>query len=205
MQQFLRACGGMTRCASVAVAIIVMLHLAPISMGGVVVQQVEAFEDQSPDTSPPFFRYAPVDFAGSATVSDDGQFPGVTFHAQDTFGDALHATSASHARVVGDNFYGNDSVGRAHVRDVYSNSVENFITQAIRTEAGPSTAGVRPGFFGNGVRVSNHSWVSSYSPDFPSADENAIRRLDYMSDREDVVIVAAAATLGGTGTPLVWS
>lgn len=159
----------------------------------VTVQQVEAFVNAPTNT-----HYAPVDFNGSPTTISSS-FPGITFRAQANLSD----TFSVHAADVANSFYGPSSVAQPFVSDVFSQSASNFINglnaQNVNGPAQPLPSG-----FGNGIKVSNHSYVGSL--DNATLDENAIRRIDYVVNKEDVVFVAGAVT-GGTfaNQNLVWS
>jgi hypothetical protein len=159
----------------------------------VTVQQVEVFENPPTNT-----HYAPVNFGGSATATS-GSFPGITFHAQANTTD----TQSGHAGTVGANFYGSGTAASPYVTDVYNQSAINFIN-GLNTQGSLGTSQPLPGGFGNGIRVSNHSYVTDFAN--ATADENAIRRIDYIVNNEDVTFVAAAAT-GGTlaNNNLVWA
>ena len=157
------------------------------------VQQVEAFEN--PPTST---HYAPVDFNGSATAIS-GAFPGIMFHAQANTTD----TASGHAGGVANPFYGSTTVAQPFVSDVFVQSADNFINglnvQATNGPSQPLPAGI-----GNGIRVSNHSYVGDFGN--ATLDENAIRRIDYVVHTEDVVFVAGAVTGGSFANQnLVWT
>ena len=148
---------------------------------GIIVQQVEAFENQPTDT-----HYAPIDFGGATTATDPG-YAGITFHAQGSTTDTLSA----HAHDVSARFYGPATVAAPYVSDVYSNTADNF-TNDLNTQPTLDIAQVLPNGFGNGIKVSNHSYVGDFGDN--TTDENAIRRIDYIVNAEDVVMVAGAVT-----------
>ncbi|MDB5297187.1 MAG: hypothetical protein JWO31_3170 [Phycisphaerales bacterium] len=160
----------------------------------VTVQQVEAFENSPTNT-----HYAPVNFNGSSTTTDPTNFPGITFRAQANTTD----TASSHAFFVGQRFYGSGSPAVPYVNSVYAQSAGNFIN-GLNTQSAPGAAQPLPGGFGNGIKVSNHSYVADFGT--AAADENAVRRIDYVVNNEDVVFAAGAVT-GGTfaNQNLVWS
>jgi len=158
----------------------------------VTVQQVEAFDPSST-------RYAPVNFNGSATATDPTNFPGITFRAQDN----TTSTSSGHAFFVGTRFYGPGNPGTPFITNVFAQSANNFInglnTQTVNAPAQPLPTG-----FGNGIKVSNHSYVADFGNS--TTDENAVRRIDYIINNEDVVMAAGAVTGGVFANQnLVWS
>ncbi len=160
----------------------------------VTVQQVEAFTNSPTNTN-----YAPVNFNGSATATS-GSYPGITFHAQANTTD----TVSGHAGDVANSFYGSASVAPPYVTTVYAQSANNFLNGLnVQLDNGPSQP--LPSGIGNGVRVSNHSYVGGSGN--AMIEENIIRRIDYVVHSEDVVFVAGAVTGAGvfTNNNLVWA
>lgn len=160
-----------------------VLSCASAVSAAVAVHQVEASESSAVE------RYAPVDFAGSPDRAGEANFAGITFHALDTVTD----TFSSHASAVGNGIYGTSSGGYPFVQHVYNDSVDHFYDAVVRAHASPGVAPV-PGYFGNGVKVSNHSYAGTFgdSSSAPDVDQDAVRRLDFMAVREDVVVTVAA-------------
>jgi hypothetical protein len=171
------------------------LLTAPHSVhADVVVQQVEAFENPPTNT-----HYAPINFAGSGTGTDVVSFPGVTFHAQANTTD----TASNHAFQVGLRLYAPGGVGTPFISNVFCQTANNFIN-GLNTQGTLAAGQPIPGGFGNSIKVSNHSYVADFGN--ATADENAIRRIDYVVNNEDVVMCAGAVTGGVFANQnLVWS
>lgn len=156
----------------------------------VVVQQVEAFENVT--------QYAPVDFNGmSSTMA--AAYPGVTFNAQGGTSNTL----GTHATNVANNFYGSGTVAQPFVVSVFNQSANNFIADLnVFGVLGPGQT--LPVGIGNGIRVTNHSYVAGFNNAI--ADENAIRRIDYVVNNENLVFVAGAVVGGAfANRNLPWS
>jgi hypothetical protein len=160
------------------------------------VQQVESFENQPTNT-----HYAPVNFNGSATATDPINFPGITFRAQANTTDTL----SNHAFLVGQRFYSPGTPGQPFINSVFAQTADNFIN-SLNTQSVLGTGQPLPSLnlAVNGIRVSNHSYVADFG--LAAADENAIRRLDFVINRDDVVVAAGAVTGGGFANQnLIWS
>jgi hypothetical protein len=189
-----RPAGSPRRLLSAAVVLAAAVLAGPAAGQPVTVQQVEAFENQPTNT-----HYAPIEFGGSVTQTSPS-FPGITFTAQANTTDTL----SSHAGTVAGQFYGPTTVAQPFVTTVFNQSANNFIgglnVVAVLSPGQPLPAG-----FGNGIRVSNHSYVADFGD--AAADENAIRRIDFIVNTEDVTFVAGAVTgVGGfVNQNLVWS
>jgi hypothetical protein len=186
-------------------ALIVSASLAflPVipALADVIVHQVEARPSENPTTG-----YAPVNFNGSTTQTDPINFPGITFNALAN----TNNTFSGHAAVVGSNFYGSGTVAKPFVTGVYADEADNFLTnvvkiQAISSSSAPAPATVAPA--GVNVRVSNHSYIASTTT--LASDQDAVRRMDFLINRDGLVFVAAAATsVVGSSSPnayLPWS
>jgi hypothetical protein len=159
----------------------------------VVVQMVEAFDNPPTNT-----QYAPVNFNGSATATA-ASYPGITFHAQAN----LNSTLSNHAVNVANNLFGPGTVAQPFVIDVFNQTAGNFVNglnaQGVLGPGQPLPSGI-----GNGIRVSNHSYVADFGNSI--ADENAIRRIDFVVNNENVVFAAGAVTGGSfPNQNLVWS
>ena len=173
------------------------------SAGTVVVEQVEAYE--SFGTAAPS-AYAAVSFDGASTVAGQGDFAGITFHADPD--SSAYNTASGHAGTVAEligGAYGNP--GDGHVSDVYAVAADSLLGTVIDPQqtVGPAAA---PGGFAAGVQVVNNSYVGDYEGQFSNLD--AQRRLDADIYNSRATFVAAAATnLSGTNDadvdPLVWS
>jgi hypothetical protein len=179
---------------SLGLAFLGLALLAGTARGqSTIVQQVEAFENQPTNT-----HYAPIDFSGTM-IATSPSFPGITFHAQANTTD----TFSNHANSVAGFFYGPGSPAQLLISDVYSQSADNFIN-ALNTQGSLGAGQPLPGGFGNGIRVTNHSYVGDFGD--ATADENALRRIDFIVNNEDVVFVAGAVTGGSFANQnLVWA
>jgi hypothetical protein len=177
-----------------------LLSLGSPAFADVPVLQIESRPPENPDTG-----YAPIDFAGATTQAGMGAFSGINFNALAN----TNNTFSAHASVVGQNFYGTGTAAHAFVSNVYVDEADRFLASVVKTQmAGSSASAPAPLSFGNGVRVSNSSWVGTFAPDHPNADGDAIRRIDYMINRDDVTFVATAvaATSGDfKDTNLAWA
>ena len=127
----------------------------------------------------------PIDFAGSATATDGTNYPGITFHAQS----GTVNTYSLHAFFVANEIYGASSPGKPFVSNVYNRSANDYLN-GLNVQGTLSAGQPLPGGFGNGIKVSNHSYVADSGNS--TTDENAIRRIDYTVNSEDVVLVAIA-------------
>jgi len=176
----------------------VVLPLGSVAFADVPVHQVEARPAENSQTG-----YAPIDFAGSTTQAGTGAFAGINFNALANTND----TFSAHASVVGQNFYGTGTTAHAFVSNVYVDEANRFLSSVVRTQLnGSSASAPAPLTIGNGVRVSNNSWVGSFAPELPEGDGDAIRRIDYMINREDLVFTATAVAGGTYGnTYLAWA
>ena len=131
---------------------------------GVVVEQVEAPLNQTP----------PLQYLPDATQS---QFRGVTI--TDLTGSGA---VSSHATNVANVFYGSNGYasGITQVDAYEANDWLNNVLQ-VDNSTGPAPA--------NNPAVANFSWIGSYTA---SADNNdALRRFDYLIDRDNLVAVVA--------------
>lgn len=159
----------------------------------VIVQQVEAFENFPTNT-----HYAPLNFNGSATATSMA-YPGITFHAQGNLTD----TFSGHANLVAMELFGSTAPSQPFVTNVFNQTANNFINN-LNTQGSLGAGQPLPGGIGNGIRVSSHSYVASFGNAL--ADENAIRRIDFVVNNEDIVFTAGAVTGGAFASQnLVWS
>jgi hypothetical protein len=169
------------------------LLAGPAQCQSVIVQQNEAFENPPTNT-----HYSPVDFAGSATMTSTS-FPGIIFHAQANTTD----TASGHAFSVGMQMYGPGTFAQPFVSNVFCQAADNFIN-ALNVQSVLGAGQPLPAGFGNGIRVSNNSYVGDFGN--ATVDENAIRRIDYVVNNENVVFVAGAVTGGAFANQnLVWT
>jgi autotransporter-associated beta strand protein len=190
--------------AAVAVAIVPMFTTARVR-AGVVVEQIEAYED----ATNPKTHYAPTEFGGSSTVAGPNDtanninFTGITFHAID----GTTNTKSSHAEAVGEFIYGRASdnsfisPGNGFVTNVYAAAADPFLSNTMDGQPAVSSIGPIPGHFATGARVVNNSWVARGTSNLDDR-----RRVDFMINRDDVTFVAAATDTGAlAGNYLVWS
>ena len=172
--------------------------LGPLSAAvsaAISVEQIEAYESTT--------SYAPVDFGGNATVTPaTGQYMGITFHAVDTTKETL--TLSTHAMIVANNMFGAGNVGYQYVTDEYDEPYDSFYNDIVLTQNNTGSA-TAPGNFSAGVQVVNTSYIADYG-NVP-ADTDALRRIDFIVNRDDVTLVVGAVGDGtnlSTGT-LNWS
>jgi Dockerin type I domain len=179
-----------------AVAAVTIPSLAVHKLhASVPVEQIEAFEVDSGDNPNDPTRYAPIDFGGQSQVTvlpgqDGGGWPNITFHA--VSGAGTTNTYSGHAGYVGGIFYANTNVAFPFVTDVYCDNYENFLDNTVDTQDNVSNNGPAPGHFAGGAKVINTSFIVTYG--VAATDLDALRRLDFMINRDDVVMVASAAT-----------
>ncbi|MFA4945183.1 MAG: PEP-CTERM sorting domain-containing protein [Lentisphaeria bacterium] len=174
-----------------AAASLALAATASVATASVTVLQVEA--DGSTATTG--IQYAPVEFAGSTTVTSGG----VTYYALSAV--APDSTYSGHAATVRDRLLAADGAANP-VTDIYCLYASDLLDDYVKTAA-ESTVAARPALLGNGIKVVNNSWVGSYGTF--ALDQDAQRRMDYMIAREDLVWVSGAVTDDSYGSPLVWT
>jgi hypothetical protein len=182
-----------------------MAAVPSISLASVNLHQVEPFEDQAAT------KYAAIDFNGNTTRTITGsdpetQYVGLTFVTLDPT--KTTATNSAHALTVGNRFFSTSSVGYPYAGTIYSDHAARFFNNVVLTQSAHSASAPPPGVFGNQIKVSNHSYSFSFRDGggnvLPVVNEDAVRRLDYMINREDVVFLAGAATQN-VDNQLPWS
>jgi hypothetical protein len=181
----------------------------PLAAHAVVpVEQIEAYID--PTDSPPT-EYAPVNFNGSSSVTVlPGQlgnaFPNITFHLVGSSPDGDN-TESSHAMSVGSLMYGSQSVALGEVPQVYNDAYDDFFDNVVQTQDNPGNSSVMPGHFAGSAKIINSSYIADYgTTSTVPADTDAIGRIDFMINRDDVTFVAGAeTTTDGDVETLVWS
>jgi len=198
MPTLIRRIRAAARRAAVVAALACMWFTASVAPAQtqVPVQQVEAFENPPTNT-----HYAPVSFNGPATATDPTNFPGITFTAQANLTD----TASGHAFNVGQQFYAPGTPGQPFITAVFAQTANNFIN-SLNTQGTLGTGQPLPSLnlAANGIRVSNHSYVADFGN--AVAVENSIRRLDFVINRDDVVVTAGAVTGGSFANQnLIWS
>jgi hypothetical protein len=163
------------------IAMALSAAIAGSSRAAVVVQQVEASENSQTNN-----HYAPVDFGGSATTGS-GSYTGIVFHAQASTLDTL----SNHAIFVANRFYGGGTFAQPYVSSVFDQNAQDFL-DGLKAQSAPGVAQLLPTGYGNGIKVSNHSYVGDFAD--AAGNENAVRRIDYNTNAEDVVLVDGAVT-----------
>jgi len=141
-------------------------------------------------------QYAPLNFAGTTpqTVS------GITYHALSDPGSPTQTTYSWHAANVRNRLIGADGPNNP-VKDIYCMVADDFLNDYVKTDY-PSSSAVSPAVIGNNIKIVNNSWVGSYGD--TAINRDAVRRMDYMIAREDLLIVSGAVS-SGAGTPLAWA
>ncbi len=179
------------------------LTLAHAASASVIVHQTEASE------SGLSVRYAPVNFTtgptrvvGAEAIASEVTFTGLTFNAMYDW----NGVYSNHANGVAATYYGSTSVARPYVNTVYTDYVSRFLDDVVKPQYSPSTTATKPGSLGNGIQVSYHAWVGTYGA--VSQDLDAVRRMDYMIDRDNLTMITGAV-VNTTGTftnaNLAWS
>lgn len=99
------------------------------------------------------------------------------------------AVNSWHATSVGRFLYGSTSAMASGVTDAWAYNVADssgWLSTVLKTTSGSST--VAPAAQPSpSVRVMNHSWIGSYGS--ANADINALRRIDFMMNRDGVLAV----------------
>jgi autotransporter-associated beta strand protein len=142
---------------------------------GVVVEQTEAALNPN---GPAPYQYLP----------QASYFSGVTITDESSGG-----TISSHATTVGTVFYGTTGYATG-VTQVDAYNASSWLGSVLRV--GSSVPPAPPLF--NNPSVANFSWLTSYGG--PTYDNDALRRFDYMIDRDNFVGVVACNN--GAGTPI---
>jgi fibronectin-binding autotransporter adhesin len=205
------------RLMAASAAVLLLPWAARAVVPAVPVEQIEAYEVDAGDNPDAPTRYAPVNFAGSPTVTVlPGQlgnaFPNQTFHAVPSTAD--NNTNSNHAMAVGQDMYGYGSVAYPFVTNIYCLEADIFLSSSTNMQ---DTTGVGPlpGSFDGGAKIINNSYVGTFVGGTDShgvaltanTDLDVQRRLDYMINSADVTFVAAAVSnVGGTAyQDLAWS
>jgi hypothetical protein len=142
-------------------------------------------------------QYAPVNFAGSTSLTESG----VTYHALSNAGSSTVSTYSGHASTVRTKLLAADGPANP-VTDIWSLYAGDFLNNYVMTSA-PSPLADRPNTLGHNIKYVNNSWVTSY--DTTAANVDAVRRLDYMIHREDLVMTNGAASRVSGVNPLLWA
>ena len=124
------------------------------------------------------------DFTGKSFIAESAGDPGVS----------------GHATSVGLDYYGNTISVAPGITTIHLYDAFGWITtDYLRTQAGPSA--LQPLFPPTGLKIFNNSWIADLTPD--SADNDCIRRADYVVSRDNVLIVNGVNNAGGENEPLM--
>jgi hypothetical protein len=124
------------------------------------------------------------DFSDKTFIAESAGDPGVS----------------GHATSVGLDYYGNTisvapGITTIHLFDAFGWITDDY----LRTQVGPSA--IQPFFPPSGLKIFNNSWVADLTPN--SADNDCIRRADFVVSRDNVLIVNGVNNVGGTNDPLM--
>lgn len=145
-------------------------------------------------------QYAPVNFAGDTTKTSGG----VTYHALSDPGSDTVSTYSWHANNVRNRLLAADGANNP-VQDIYSLYADDFLDNYVQTYIvydNNLQYSVLPNQIGNDIKIVNNSWVSNSGS--TGANTDAVRRMDYMIRREDLVMVSGAVARS-SGEALAWS
>jgi hypothetical protein len=185
----------------ICLVLAVALTTANAHGSGINVMQAEA--DSSTD---PGYQYAAVNFAGSTSVVSSG----VTYHALSDPGSSTVSTYSGHADTVHARLLGVAGAPNP-VTDFWCLTAGGFLDNYVQTWSGPYQYADPPAEVGNNIKIVNNSWVTAYVTDpntgalDMAANVDAVRRIDYMIRREDLVMTSGAVSPYPTPTPLVWA
>ena len=90
--------------------------------------------------------------------------------------------TSGHANHVGRNFYGLTISIAPDITDILVWEVNHWIDPGFLHANTPLPPDPMPG----GIKILNHSWVATFG--FASQNNNALRRLDYVTTRDDVIV-----------------
>jgi hypothetical protein len=142
---------------------------------GVVVGQVESLFDGN-------YKPAPnhAEFSGTTFVLMSGS-----------------SAISSHATQVGRRYYGT-AIGIAPgISDIYVWEVNHWLTTGyVRTDEE-----VLPDASPAGLKIFNHSWVATFGN--TTLDNNGLRRIDFVMNRDDLLMFAGVNNSGGANYPFV--
>jgi len=191
-------------CWDICVAIAVALAVSVACAAPVSVLQVEADGSASDG-----YQYAPVNFAGSALpLKEDWQGIQITYYPLSNPGSSTVSTYSWHAGYVRGRLLAADGPNNP-VTDIWCLYAGDFLDNYVKTASVfpyASTNATRPLEVGNSIKIVNNSWVYSYG--VAARDLDAVRRMDYMIWREDLVMVSGAVSPWGTPsvpTPVAWA
>jgi len=130
-------------------------------------------------------------FTPDQTLSE---FTGTSFTVSGTSAASWHATE------VGKAFYGNSLSIAPGITNVWCWSASPFVTTSYLKVGSGST--VAPVVAPSGLRVFNHSWIGSFGG--AATDNDALRRLDFTVNRDNLTIVAGVNNgAGSAGQPMM--
>ena len=130
-------------------------------------------------------------FAPDQAVAD---FAGTSFVVSGTSGNSWHATE------VGKALYGNSLSIAPGITNVWCWSASPFVTSSyLKLGSGSAIPPISPP---TGLRVFNHSWIGSFGS--TGNDNDALRRLDFTVNRDNLTIVAGVNNgAGSAGQPMM--
>lgn len=156
--------------------------LAASTFGAAAASSVAVLQVEAGSTS----GYAPINFAGSSTVTSGG----VVYHAWSSNA----STYSSHAATVRNRLL---SASGTAVSDIYCEYAGDFINDIYNSRATTATK-----LKNAGVRVVNNSWVGSTGD---SATDKTVRQnLDYLIQQADVLMTSGAVSSSSAVTPIAW-
>lgn len=122
------------------------------------------------------------------------EFAGTAFTVSGTSAASWHATE------VGKAFYGNSLSIAPGITNVWCWSASPFVTSSyLKLGSGSAVAPLTPP---TGLRVFNHSWIGSFGS--TTNDNEALRRLDFSINRDQLTVVAGVNNgAGSAGQPMM--
>jgi hypothetical protein len=131
-----------------------------------------------------------ADVGGGAWIPDidnELRFGGKTFHI--TFG---QPETSSHANAVAGIFYSNNMSMAKDVSEIWLFEAGNYLTSGfLNTGQGSGSPPDTPP--DDAMRIHNHSWIGQFNN---SADNDALRRVDYAVIRDNILVVNGTANGG---------
>jgi hypothetical protein len=143
---------------------------------GVIVGQVEAPDAQGD------YRPAP----GNA------EFAGKTFHEN-----SGATGNSGHATTVGKDYYGLTTSIAPAIDDIHLWEVNDWLLAGFMH----TSTGLLPDASPAGLKLLNHSWVGSFGTN--GQDNNGLRRLDFVMNRDDQLMIVGVNNIGGANLAFV--
>lgn len=144
--------------------------------------------------------YAPVDFYGVSPYTSP--YTGIVYYAWSGAGSASPRVSvkSGHAETVWLRLLAADGPDGNVVSANYCVEANDFLSRYVKYRSSSSSA-IRPDPVGYGIKIVNNSWAGSLG----NNNTDAIRRLDYMIQREDLVMTNSAVSSSTSPTPIAWA